>query len=157
MNDRSAGTNPFADGLTNAQVIEYLDIRAPFLMIDRVETIRPGEYARSVKTLEPDEWFFGCHLPSEGVMPGTLQVEAMLQTFVLMLYTMDGHKGKPAFITRMNITLRAKVKPSDTLCIEAQLASFRRGIAKGTASASANGVVVCEGEFTYASPHLFPR
>lgn len=141
----------------NAQEISrYLEIAPPFLMIDLVERLVPGKTATAVKNLAAEDWFFGCHLPRERAMPGTLQVEAMLQTLVLTIYTLEGHEGKLSFITEMKTKLLSKVPPGCRLVIQAELLSFNRGIAKGAASGSVNGVVACRGEFTLISPHALP-
>ena len=79
--------------LNTDQIIDLLEITPPFLMIDYIKKIKPGEMAHSFKKLSQDEWFFQCHLKKDGVMPGVLQIEAMLQTLVLTLYTMEGHKA----------------------------------------------------------------
>ena len=79
--------------LNHNQIEQYLEISPPFLMIDYVEEIIPGKNARAIKYLKEDDWFFKCHMQREQAMPGSLQIEAMLQTLVLTIYTMDGHKG----------------------------------------------------------------
>lgn len=139
------------------QITKYLDITPPFLMIDRVEALVPGKSARAVKDLTGDDWFFKCHLPGELAMPGALQIEAMLQTLVLTLYTMAGHEGKLSFITNITTKLFSKVSPGKQLVIEAELLSYKRGMAKGRAVGMVNGDKVCEGEFTFISPHDLPR
>ena len=75
------------------QIAQYLEISPPFLMIDYVKEIIPGKSAHGIKKLTENDWFFKCHMQRELVMPWTLQIEAMLQTLVLSIYTMKGHKG----------------------------------------------------------------
>ena len=70
-------------------------------MIDYAEEIVPGKSAHGVKKLTQDDWFFKCHLQRELVMPGVLQIEAMLQTLVLTIYTMEGHQGKFSYISNI--------------------------------------------------------
>jgi 3-hydroxyacyl-[acyl-carrier-protein] dehydratase len=138
------------------QIIDLLEITPPFLMIDYIKQIKPGEMAHGVKKLSQDEWFFQCHLKKDGAMPGVLQIEAMLQTLVLTLYTMEGHKGKLSYINNINTKLISKVSPGNQLDIYADLLSFKRGIAKGVAVGKVNDKKVCQGEFTFLSPHLMP-
>ena len=138
------------------QIIEYLDITPPFLMLDCIKQIKPGESAHGIKKLSQDEWFFQCHLKKDGAMPGVLQIEAMLQTLVLTLYTMDGHKGKLSYINNISTKLISKVSPGSQLDIYADLLSYKRGIAKGVAVGKINDKKVCQGEFTFLSPHLMP-
>ena len=142
--------------LSTDQIIEYLEITPPFLMIDYVQEIIPGVSAHGVKKLTEDDWFFKCHLQRELVMPGTLQIEAMLQTLVLTIYTMEGHKGKFSYISNINTKLFSKISPDNQFNIHADLLSYKRGITKGVAVGKINNAKVCQGEFTYISPHDMP-
>ena len=87
------------------EIIEYLEITPPFLMIDSVEKIIPGKSCYAIKKLKQDDWFFKYHLEQEQIMPGSLQIEAMLQTLVLVIYTLDGHKGKLSFVSDITTKL----------------------------------------------------
>jgi len=142
--------------LDKGQIIDLLEITPPFLMIDHIKEIEPGKMAYGIKKLSQEEWFFQCHLKSEGTMPGVLQIEAMLQTLVLTLYTMDEHKGKLAYIQNISTKLISKVSPGSQLDIYADLLSYKRGVAKGIAVGKINEQEVCKGEFTFFSPHAMP-
>jgi len=143
--------------LTSNEISSYLEITHPFLMIDKVENIIPGKSATGIKNLSNEDWFIKCHLQREMVMPGTLQIEAMLQTMVLTIYTMEGHKGNYSFITNIKTKLLSKVTSGKQLIINAELLSFRRGIAKGKAIGMINNQIVCQGEFEFVSPHALPQ
>ena len=138
------------------QIEQYLEISHPFLMIDYAEDIIPGKSANGVKILTDDYWFFQCHLQREMLMPATLQIEAMLQTLVLTIYTMEGHKGKFSYISKINTKLFSKVSPGNQFVIQADLLSYKRGIAKGVAVGKINNTKVSQGEFTFISPHDMP-
>jgi|TARA_Y100000294_G_C8383022_1_gene267548 3-hydroxyacyl-[acyl-carrier-protein] dehydratase len=139
------------------EISQCLDITHPFLMIDYVDKIIPGKSAHSIKKLTDDDWFFKSHMQRDPVMPGSLQIEAMLQTLVLTIYTMEGHEGWPCFEISINTKLLSKVSPGDLLDIHADLLSYKRGIAKGAAIGKVNDTTVCQGEFTIISPHAMPR
>ena len=144
------------DSFNTDEIINYLEITPPFLMIDRVEKIVPGKSCYAIKKLKHEDWFFNCHLEKEKLMPGVLQIEAMLQTLVLAIYTMEGHKGKLSFVTDVSTKLLSKVSPNSQLDIYADLLSYKRGIAKGFVKTKVNNIKVCEGEFTLISPHDMP-
>ena len=139
------------------QIMQYLEISPPFLMIDYVKEIIPGKSAHGIKKLTENDWFFKCHMQRELAMPGTLQIEAMLQTLVLTIYTMEGHKGNFSYISNINTKLFSKVSPGNQFVIHADLLSFKRGIAKGFAVGKINDSTVCQGEFTFISPYDMPR
>lgn len=139
------------------EISKYLEITPPFLMVDYVDEIIPGKSALGVKNLTGDDWFFKCHMERELAMPGTLQIEAMLQTLVLTIYTMEGHKGKFSYITDIKTKLISRISPGNQLIINADLLSYKRGIAKGVAVGKVNDATVCQGEFRFISPHDVPR
>ena len=138
------------------QITGYLEISHPFLMIDYVKEIIPGKSAHGIKKLTENDWFFKCHMQRELVMPWTLQIEAMLQTLVLSIYTMKGHKGKFSYISNINTKLFSKISPDNQFNIHADLLSYKRGITKGVAVGKINNAKICQGEFTYISPHDMP-
>ena len=139
------------------QIAQYLEISPPFLMIDYIKEIIPGKSAHGIKILTENDWFFKCHMQRELAMPGTLQIEAMLQTLVLTIYTMEGHKGNFSYISNINTKLFSKVSPGNQFVIHADLLSYKRGIATGVATGEVNDAKVCQGEFTFISPHDMPR
>ncbi len=75
------------------------------LMIDRVDGFWPGAGAaslgqiRAVKDVDPGEWFFKAHFFQDPVQPGSLGIEAMIQTLqAFMLETrMDDGIPRPRF------------------------------------------------------------
>ena len=72
---------------------EYQRNRHPYLMIDFVEEVIPGESAKGYKDLKKDEWFFKVHWEGDPNMPGMLQIEALVQLCALSILTLDGNKG----------------------------------------------------------------
>ena len=62
------------------EIKEILPHRHPFLLVDCIEELVPGEKAVGYKNLTYDESFFAGHFPDEPVMPGVLIVEALAQT-----------------------------------------------------------------------------
>ena len=138
------------------EITQYLEIEPPFLMVDYVDEIVPGKSALGVKNLTDDDWFFKCHMQRELAMPGTLQVEAMLQTLVLTIYTMEGHEGRICLEISVNAKMFSKISPGNQFVIHADLLSYKRGIAKGIAVGKVNDVKICQGEFTFVSPHDMP-
>lgn len=144
------------DILNKKELENYLQISDPFLMIDVAKDIIPGKSAKSIKYLNKD-WFFDCHLKKENIMPGTLQIEAMLQTLILTLYTLEIHAGELTFVTEINTNLYSKVTNDNELCIFSELITFKRGISFGTAYGKCGTSTVCKGEFKFISPHLIPK
>ena len=62
-----------------SEIRKYLPHRYPFLLVDRVVELTPGESIVAYKNLSINEQFFEGHFPQEPVFPGVLLVEAMAQ------------------------------------------------------------------------------
>lgn len=61
------------------EIQKLLPHRYPFLLIDRVVEMEPGERIVAFKNLTINEPFFQGHFPSRPVMPGVLVIEALAQ------------------------------------------------------------------------------
>jgi endonuclease/exonuclease/phosphatase family metal-dependent hydrolase len=72
---------------------EYQPNRYPFLMIDHVDAVLPGKFARGYKHLTLNEWYFPVHFPGGPNMPGALQLEALAQMLTVAITTLPGLKG----------------------------------------------------------------
>lgn len=119
-------------------ILEILPHRYPFLLVDKVLSFEQGETKTmtSVKNVSFNEPFFQGHFPEEPVMPGVLQVEALAQTFCILMYLSEPEfcEGKrPAFMGVDKCRFKAPVRPGDVMRMEVELTRFRRGI--GTAEA----------------------
>lgn len=115
--------------------------RHPFLLIDKVVDMVPGEYAKAVKCITASEPWFTGHFPQNHVMPGVLMVEAMAQTGAVSILSLDKFKGKIAFFAGIkNAKFRRVARPGDKLEIEMKIDKLRRNFGTGT------GTITCDGE-----------
>lgn len=53
--------------------------REPFIFIDVVTALEPGESAAGEKTFPPEEPFFQGHFPGDPIVPGVILTEALAQ------------------------------------------------------------------------------
>jgi len=132
------------------QLKNYLANRYPYLLIDKATEIIPGSSAKGYKNMTANEWFFPVHFPEEPMMPGMVQMEALLQMLSLTVLTMDGNQGLVVRgIAANKIRLKRRVTPGCRLDIEAELISLEAGVAVGRAQGYIDGNEVCSGEFTF--------
>lgn len=137
--------------LDSVAIREILPHRYPFLLVDRIIELAPGERAIGIKNVTANEPFFQGHFPEYPVMPGVLIVEAMAQVGGVALLCLDEHAGKMALFAGINnIRFKRQVKPGDTIRMEVALGAFRRGIGTGMATATVEGELACRGELMFA-------
>lgn len=125
--------------------------RYPFLLVDKVRDVVPGESCVGIKNVTYNEPHFTGHFPGMPVMPGVLIVEAMAQTAgVLVGLTMDlVDKNARVFFMGVDSTkFRRKVVPGDGL--ELHVKALRGGgrVWKFEGVAKVEGEVACESVFT---------
>ena len=61
------------------RILQILPHRYPFILVDRILDIVPGERITGLKNVTINEPFFQGHFPGIPIMPGVLIVEAMAQ------------------------------------------------------------------------------
>ena len=135
----------------------YQPNRYPFLMIDRVTDVEPGEYAHGYKNLTNNEWYFPAHFPGGPNMPGALQLEAMAQMLTVALTTQEGLRGSITHALEHKVKFRKEVLPGDRLEIEATVLSWRRGVCKGRAIGRTDGELVCEANMIITIPDIMTQ
>ena len=136
--------------LNTQEIKKYLANRYPYLLIDAATEIEVGVRAKGYKNLTANEWFFPVHFPEEPIMPGMLQMEALLQMLSLTVLTMDGNAQKSVRgRSGTQIKLKKRVVPGDRLDIEATLTSFENNIAVGEAKGFVGAEEVCSGKFVF--------
>ena len=91
----------------------------PFLLVDRITELVPGERIVGVKQVTINESFFQGHFPGAPVMPGVLIVEAMAQVGAVYALSQieDREKKLVLFSGIDNARFRRPVVPGDTLIL----------------------------------------
>lgn len=119
--------------------------RPPFLFVDRILELRPGQSARGEWQLRGDEWFFAGHFPGRPTLPGVLMCEAIAQVGALAVLTDERFAGKlPLFGGLDGARFRRQVGPGDTLELEVEMGRLSARAGKGAGRALLNGDVACE-------------
>jgi 3-hydroxyacyl-[acyl-carrier-protein] dehydratase len=135
--------------LTTKEIMAIIPHRYPFLLIDRILELEPGQRAVGEKLVTIGEPFFQGHFPDFPIMPGVLIVEAMAQAGgVLAAETSDYDPERQVvmFMAIDKVKFRRPVTPGDQLVLE--VVPLRRGrIWKMQGTATVAGQVACTAEF----------
>ena len=106
-------------------IIKILPHRYPFILIDRIDQVKPGEFVNAIKNVTINEPYFQGHFPGQPVMPGVLSLESIAQTTAfLMLHELDDPLKKNMFISGVDgVRFRRLIVPGDQLDINIRLKS----------------------------------
>ena len=132
------------------RIRQILPHRYPMQLVDKVIDIRENSIV-AIKNVTSNEPFFQGHFPSEPVMPGVLQIEAMAQAGgFLVLSNVDNPELYSTYFLKIdNVKFRQKVVPGDTLIFKVELVSpIRHGIGTMQGYAFIGENCVAEATFT---------
>ncbi len=134
-------------GIGVQEILSYLPHRYPFLMVDRVLEIEPGQRAVAVKCVSVNEPFFQGHFPGRPILPGVLITEAFAQVAALIALTAHpDFREKAVYLMGLDrVRFRRPVVPGDRLVLTVETADTRRGVWRFTCRAEVEGRRVADG------------
>src|SRR5213596_3670816 len=137
--------------LGREEIEKILPHRDPFLLIDEVVELEPGERVVARKKVRPDEWYLSGHFPGRPVMPGVLIVEALAQTGAVAVLSEEENRGKLALFAGIDdVRFKRVVEPGDVLELRCELERVRGPIGRGKAEARVGTELACRATLTFA-------
>jgi 3-hydroxyacyl-[acyl-carrier-protein] dehydratase len=133
------------------RIVEMIPHRYPFLMVDRLVDVIPGESAVGIKNVTANEPFFQGHFPGRPVMPGVLIIEAMAQTAAVIVVATLGASAEGKLVYFMSIEnarFRKPVEPGDQLRLICRKERQRANVWRFTGEARVGDTVVAEAVYT---------
>ena len=132
------------------EIQEIIPHRHPFLLVDCIEELAPGERAVGYKAVSFDEPYFVGHFPEEPVMPGALIIEALAQTGAVAILAKEENRGRTAYFGAVDhARFRRKVVPGDRLKLVCEILKVRGPVGKGRATAYVEDEKAVEAEITF--------
>ncbi|MBD0348491.1 MAG: 3-hydroxyacyl-ACP dehydratase FabZ [Thermoleophilia bacterium] len=134
-----------------SEIEAILPHRDPFLLIDEVLELEPGQRVVARKSVRRDEWYLAGHFPGRPLMPGVLIVEAMAQTGAVAVLSDEQNRGRLALFAGIDdVRFKRLVEPGDELRLECELERVRGPIGRGRATARVGGELAARGTLTFA-------
>ena len=132
------------------EILTMIPHRYPFLLVDKVDIIKPNEEAIGLKNVTKNEPQFTGHFPENPVMPGVLIIEAMAQTaaVTVMSNQEEGHKKSVFFMSVENAKFRKPVLPGHQLKMHVVKEQERRNDYRFRGEATVDGALHAEAVFT---------
>lgn len=135
-------------------ILEILPHRYPFLLVDKVNELVPGERIVAQKNVTVNEEFFTGHFPHFPVMPGVLIVEALAQAAgILSFKTMGTRSSEESvyfFVGIDNCRFKRPVVPGDILLLNVSIERQSRLMWKYKGTATVDGQVAAEADLMCA-------
>ena len=133
------------------EILGILPHRYPFMLVDRIVEI--DVEAKSIvgyKNLTFNEPFFQGHFPSEPIMPGVMQLEAMAQVSGILLNKVSQKEGEIAYFMSIDkAKFRRKVVPGDVLRMEIKVTRMRSRMAAVEAKAYVGDELASQAELMF--------
>jgi len=133
------------------RIMAMIPHRYPFLLVDRLVDVVPGESAIGIKNVTANEPHFQGHFPGRPVMPGVLIIEAMAQTAAVIVVASLGKEAEGKlvyFMTIENARFRKPVVPGDQLLLICKKERQRANVWKFSGEARVGDTVVAEAVYT---------
>jgi 3-hydroxyacyl-[acyl-carrier-protein] dehydratase len=140
------------------EILEYLPHRYPFLLVDRVLEVVPGQSIHAYKNITINEPFFVGHFPHHPVMPGVLIMEALAQAAGILSFKSEDKKPTESdvfyFAGIDEARFKRPVMPGDQLHLHVQLERQMRGVWKFYGEAKVDGQLAASAKLMCAKRDL---
>lgn len=129
------------------RILDHLPHRYPFLLLDRIDELVPGERVQGCKIVSANEPYLQGHFPGNPIMPGVLVVEALAQACCVLAFETRGRKPADGYLHYLagvdDARFKRPVRPGDVLELHGSITSERRQLMKFDCQARVDGELAC--------------
>ena len=130
------------------EIMGLLPHRYPFLLVDRVLEVTPGERILAYKNITTNEDVFNGHFPGAPIFPGVMIVEAMAQVSGILGFVTTGESaddGKLYLFAGVDkVRFKRPVVPGDQLMLTSEIEAVKRNIWRFRTTATVDGEIACQ-------------
>ena len=139
-------TNTNERTLSKGDIEKILRQREPFLFVDEITDLVPGESVTGKKTFTGKEDFFKGHFPQMPLVPVVILMEFAGQVSTFLILTVPKNRNLFGFFAVVDkFRFLKKVLPGQTLTVEATLISFRHSVARSESKIYCGDSLVAQG------------
>jgi len=135
------------------EIMQIMPHRYPFLLVDRIESLKEGEEIVGIKNVTINEPFFAGHFPGNPIMPGVLIIEAMAQVGGVLAFHSSPKEWAGSLVYFMGIDkvrFRKPVVPGDQLRLKLTTIRQKQRVFKMRGEAYVEDTLVAEAELMAA-------
>ena len=131
-------------------IIRILPHRYPFILIDQIIEMKPGESLVAIKNVTINDPYFPGHFPSQPVMPGVLSLEIMSQAgaFLVLNYVDDPMKKNMFFTGADAVRFRKPIVPGNQIRIHMKLVKQKLSLCRFEGKCYVKDELVVEAKLT---------
>ena len=135
--------------LDKAGIEAILPHREPFLLVDEVLELVPGEKVVARKTVTEEDC--AGHFPGNPIMPGVKMVEALAQCGAVAVLSLPENRGKLVLFAGIDdVRFKRIVRPGEVLDLSCEVETVRGPVGRGKVRASVGGQLAVRGTLTFA-------
>ena len=153
--ENGLGNNTIETVMDVTEIRRFLAHRYPFLLVDRVTQLTPGESITAIKNVTINEPFFNGHFPAQPIMPGVLIIEAMAQATGLLGFRTISEEPSSDLLYVLAGVDKAKFKkqvvPGDQLVLSAEILRHKGSVWIYQTEARVDGKLVASAEIKCVS------
>jgi 3-hydroxyacyl-[acyl-carrier-protein] dehydratase len=139
-----------ASAMTFDEIRRALPHAYPFVLVDRVESVQPGEHIVALKNVSGNEWMFPGHFPGDAVYPGVLLVEGMAQAAILLLKASRPEVRGRFLLATARVQFQSVVIPGDQVRISCEAVKLMDDAGVVDANAHVGARLAAKATLTFA-------